>query len=118
MMEFVRLYLTVPLFLTHGSQAALRKPAARRDGGFVTYDIVLHPTYRMPCLYFRLWGLDGESPFDLDTVFRRLVPDAFKESLRTYGGVGGISIDVSSRALFEAVERGKLSVIKKSLWCR
>lgn len=62
----------------------------------MTYDIVLHPTYRMPCLYFRLWGLpNGESPFDPDTVFRHLVPDAYKESLRRYGDVGGISIDVS-----------------------
>jgi hypothetical protein len=50
----------------------------------------------MPCLYFRLWSLpSGESPFDIDTVFRHLVPDAYKAGLHSYGGIGGISIDVS-----------------------
>lgn len=53
----------------------------------------------MPCLYFYLEDLpQGESPFDIDTVFRRLVPDAYREGLRAYGGVGGISIDVSFHA--------------------
>ncbi|KAF4123430.1 ubiquitin-like-conjugating enzyme ATG10 [Geosmithia morbida] len=76
-------------------EAALRKPVRTRDYGVVTYEIMLHPTYRMPCLYFHFEGLpDDESPFDLHTVFRRLVPDAYKEGLRAYGGVGGISIDV------------------------
>lgn len=74
---------------------------APRDIGSVTYDIILHPTYRMPCLYFRLQGLpDDESPLDIDTVFRHIVPDAYKEGLRSYGGIGGISIDVSPLKLF------------------
>lgn len=73
---------------------------APSEGGFVKYEILLHPTYRMPCLYFRLHGLpDGEPPFHMDTVFRRLVPDAYKDGLRAYGGVGGISIDVSAPRL-------------------
>lgn len=62
----------------------------------MTYEIMLHPTYRMPCLYFRLWGLpENETSPEVDLVFRHLVPDEFKESLRGYGGIGGLSVDVS-----------------------
>ena len=50
----------------------------------------------MPCLWFRLWGLmTGDSQYNLDTVFRLLVPAEYREGLRRYGGVGGISLDVS-----------------------
>lgn len=50
----------------------------------------------MPCLWFQIQGLDtGESQYDLDTVFRYLVPEQYKEGLRRYGGIGGISLDVS-----------------------
>lgn len=75
----------------------------------------------MPCLYFRLWSLpSGESPFDIDTVFRRLVPDAYKAGLHSYGGIGGISIDVSfvdplSSSCFE---KEKEVNEKGPHWCR
>jgi len=50
----------------------------------------------MPCLWFRVWGLmTGDSQYDLETVFRLLVPIEYREGLRRYGGVGGISLDVS-----------------------
>lgn len=66
------------------------------DTGYVTYEIHLHPTYRVPCLWFSLHGLPSHEPaFDIDTVFRRLVPDEYKEGLRGHGGIGGISADVS-----------------------
>lgn len=59
------------------------------------YEIHLHPTYRVPCLWFTLKGLPLEEPsFNIDTVFRRLVPDAYKDGLRRQGAVGGISADV------------------------
>ncbi|KAL8413925.1 hypothetical protein RB594_005237 [Gaeumannomyces avenae] len=62
----------------------------------VTYEVHLHPTYRVPCLWFSLRGLPADEPaLDLDTVFRRLVPDQFKERLRTQGPIGAISADVS-----------------------
>jgi ubiquitin-like-conjugating enzyme ATG10 len=62
----------------------------------VTYEIHLHPTYRVPCLWFSLHGLPfDEVAFNIDTVFRRLVPDEYKDGLRKLGGVGGISADVS-----------------------
>lgn len=41
-----------------------------------------------------------EPAFNIDTVFRRLVPDQYKDGLRKVGGIGGISADVS--ALFAA----------------
>lgn len=75
-----------------------KQSEARRDSGFVRYEILLHPTYRVPVLYFWLQGLpEGEDPHSIDTVFRRLVPAAYKDGLHnwTYGRVGGISIDVS-----------------------
>lgn len=66
----------------------------------MTYEIHLHPAYRLPCLWFSLHGLpDGEPAFDIDTVFRRLVPDAYKSGLRQgIGAIGGISADVSNAA--------------------
>lgn len=86
----------------------IQKPQARADSGFVRYEIVLHPTYRVPVLYFWFSGLpSGEDPHSIDTVFRRLVPAAYKEGLRswTYGRVGGISIDVSASAANRVNER-------------
>ncbi|KAI4869307.1 hypothetical protein F4820DRAFT_28535 [Hypoxylon rubiginosum] len=60
----------------------------------VKYEIHLHPTYRAPCLWFSLHNLlPGESALDIETVFRRLVPGHFADSLRHVGPVGGISID-------------------------
>lgn len=66
------------------------------ETGFVAYEIHLHPTYRVPCLWFSIHGLPRDEPaFNIDTVFRRLVPDEYKEGLRGMGGIGGISADVS-----------------------
>ncbi|KAK2589807.1 hypothetical protein QQS21_012510 [Conoideocrella luteorostrata] len=67
------------------------------DTGHVTYEIHLHPTYRVPCLWFSIHGLPSDEPaFNIDTVFRRLVPDEYKNGLRGMGGIGGISADVSA----------------------
>lgn len=65
--------------------------------GHVKYEIHLHPTYRAPCLWFSLHDLpQHEAAFDIETVFRRLVPTQFKDALRGGGPIGGISADVSS----------------------
>lgn len=85
--------------LEESDQVLINKPEDRpgKICGFVTYEIHLHPTYRMPCLWFRISSLTtGESQYNLDTVFQLLVPDAYKDGLRRYNGVGGISMDVSS----------------------
>ena len=37
----------------------------------------------------------GENPFDIDSVFRYLVPDEYKRQLRDVGITGGISAAVS-----------------------
>ncbi|KAI0025591.1 hypothetical protein F4780DRAFT_721866 [Xylariomycetidae sp. FL0641] len=61
---------------------------------YVTYEVHFHPTYRAPCLWFSLHNLTiEESPLDIETVFRRLVPDQFQQPLRGQGSIGGISID-------------------------
>jgi len=63
---------------------------------YVTYEIHLHPTYQMPTLWFTLHDLpNGESPFDLDSVYRYLVPEQYKSQLRSVGVMGGISAAVS-----------------------
>ncbi|KAK1752397.1 hypothetical protein QBC47DRAFT_388359 [Echria macrotheca] len=68
------------------------RPAPRH--GYVTYEIHLHPTYEAPCLWFTLHDLPPDEPaFNIDTVFRRLVPDQFKDGLRSAGPIGGISAD-------------------------
>ncbi|KAH9883735.1 hypothetical protein F4778DRAFT_788305 [Xylariomycetidae sp. FL2044] len=64
------------------------------QGGRVTYEVHLHPTYRVPCLWFSLHNLPiDESPLDVETVFRHLVPAHFKDPLRGAGPIGGISVD-------------------------
>ncbi|KAF4635559.1 hypothetical protein G7Y89_g2539 [Cudoniella acicularis] len=59
---------------------------------YVTYEVHLHPTYRMPTLWFTLHDLPmGEPAFDLDSIYRYLVPEDYKSRLRTAGITGGIS---------------------------
>ncbi|CZS91283.1 uncharacterized protein RAG0_01984 [Rhynchosporium agropyri] len=59
---------------------------------YVTYEIHLHATYRMPTLWFTLHDLPmGDPTFDLDSVYRYLVPAQFKSGLRAAGITGGIS---------------------------
>ena len=78
-------------------QAALHKPPVPQRLAYVTYEIHLHPSYRSPCLWFTLHGLPPDEPaFNIDTVFRRLVPDQYKDGLRNAGPIGGISADVSA----------------------
>ncbi|KUI66944.1 hypothetical protein VM1G_01452 [Cytospora mali] len=74
--------------------AVVHKAQRPPDFGYVTYEIHLHPTYQAPCLWFSLHGLPVDEPaFNIDTVFRRLVPDQYKDGLRKVGGIGGISAD-------------------------
>jgi ubiquitin-like-conjugating enzyme ATG10 len=70
--------------------------------GHVRYEIHLHPTYQAPCLWFSLHDLPAdEPPLNIDTVFRRLVPEQFKPGLRaSLGSIGGISVDVRSFLFF------------------
>lgn len=78
------------------AQAVVRKKQKTPNFGYVTYEIHLHPTYQAPCLWFTLHGLPVDEPaFNIDTVFRRLIPDQYKDKLRKLGGIGGISADVS-----------------------
>lgn len=59
---------------------------------YVTYEIHLHPTYRMPTLWFMLHDLPmGENSFNVDAVYRYLVPPEYKSRLRAAGVTGGIS---------------------------
>lgn len=82
------------------NQATLRPEPPAPTVGFVTYEVHLHPTYQVPCLWFSLHGLPPDEPaFSIDTVFRRLVPDQFKDGLRGLAGIGGISADVSRQVL-------------------
>ncbi|KAM7223167.1 hypothetical protein V8F06_001380 [Rhypophila decipiens] len=68
---------------------------AKYNPGYVRYEIHLHPTYQAPCLWFSLHDLPLDEPaLNIDTVFRRLVPDQFKDGLRSaVGSIGGISAD-------------------------
>ncbi|KAA8576581.1 hypothetical protein EYC84_006682 [Monilinia fructicola] len=59
---------------------------------YVSYEIHLHPTYRMPTLWFTLHDLPmGEPTFDINSVYRHLVPEEYKSQLRAIGVMGGIS---------------------------
>jgi len=59
---------------------------------YVIYEIHLHPTYNMPTLWFTLHDLPmGEPTFDLESIYRYLVPAEYKSRLRAAGFTGGIS---------------------------
>ncbi|KXX74933.1 Ubiquitin-like-conjugating enzyme ATG10 [Madurella mycetomatis] len=75
-------------------EAVLPRKPRTTTAGHVRYEIHLHPTYQAPCLWFSLHDLPvDEQGFDIDTVFRRLVPDQNKAGLRSAGAIGGISAD-------------------------
>ncbi|KAI1265290.1 hypothetical protein F5Y18DRAFT_67161 [Xylariaceae sp. FL1019] len=67
---------------------------SRLPSSYVLYEIHLHPTYRLPCLWFSLHNLPiDEPPLGIDTVFRHLVPPHFTDALHRQGPISGISID-------------------------
>jgi Autophagocytosis associated protein, active-site domain len=62
---------------------------------YVVYETHLHPTYQTPVLWFSLHDLPScEVALDIETVYRYLVPDQYKDHLRTVGVIGGISAAV------------------------
>ncbi|RWA11899.1 hypothetical protein EKO27_g3203 [Xylaria grammica] len=66
------------------------------QSAYVVYEIHLHPTYRIPCLWFTLHNLPiDESPLDFDSVYRHLIPSHFPlaRGRSQFGSMGGISID-------------------------
>lgn len=79
-------------------QDALRSSGAGDsllDGPYAQYEIHLHPTYRTPVLWFHLHNLPNDArSFDIESVYRYLVPDVLKAELRSVGVIGGISADV------------------------
>jgi ubiquitin-like-conjugating enzyme ATG10 len=63
---------------------------------YVVYEIHLHPVYSVPTLWFTLHDLpadDEDKTFDIESVYRYLVPPRFKTRLREIGSIGGISAD-------------------------
>ncbi|KAI0815659.1 hypothetical protein GGR55DRAFT_356058 [Xylaria sp. FL0064] len=82
--------------MEEADKEAFRAPSrATFQSAYVVYEVHLHPTYQIPCLWFTLHNLPiDESPLDIDSVFRHLVPDSFKDNLRaSQGGIGGISME-------------------------
>ncbi|KAI0405023.1 hypothetical protein F4802DRAFT_211168 [Xylaria palmicola] len=86
---------SIMMDLEEADTEVLRYPSrVSFQSSYVVYEIHLHPTYRAPCLWFSLHNLPiDESPLDFDTVFRRLVPQHYKNTLRGQGPIGGISIE-------------------------
>ncbi|TVY42287.1 hypothetical protein LSUB1_G001045 [Lachnellula subtilissima] len=71
---------------------ALPRYSLHSDQPYVTYEVHLHPTYNMPTLWFTLHDLPmGEPTFNLESVYRYLVPPEYKSRLRATGFTGGIS---------------------------
>lgn len=56
----------------------------------------------MPTLWFTLHDLPmGEPAFDIEAIYRHLVPSEFKSRLRAAGVMGGISAAVSACVLLK-----------------
>ncbi|KAI6372420.1 E2-like conjugating enzyme atg10 [Pyricularia grisea] len=80
--------------LEDADEYAVIRQSRAAESPSVTYEVHLHPTYRTPCLWFSLSGLPADEPMlDVETVFRRLVPDEFKARLRNQGPIAAISAD-------------------------
>lgn len=61
----------------------------------VDYDILLSPTYQVPVLYFGLrWHNHG--PLGLDAVYQYVVPEQYRQELKSVGVMGGISMGVGA----------------------
>ncbi|RKF62793.1 hypothetical protein OnM2_030014 [Erysiphe neolycopersici] len=59
---------------------------------YVIYEIHLHPTYRIPTLWFTLHDLHPEdNAQDIETVYRYLVPNEYHSKLRSSGITGSLS---------------------------
>ncbi|KAJ5208157.1 hypothetical protein N7449_002536 [Penicillium cf. viridicatum] len=57
----------------------------------IDYDILLSPTYQVPTLYFGLrWHNHG--PLGLDEVYQYVVPERYRQELKSVGVMGGISM--------------------------
>ncbi|RKF57097.1 hypothetical protein GcM3_190012 [Golovinomyces cichoracearum] len=69
------------------------KYSTRSSQPYVAYEIHLHPTYRMPILWFNLRDLNHqeESALDIDTVYRLLVAPQYRSCIQSTGITGGIS---------------------------
>ncbi|KAK2072868.1 hypothetical protein P8C59_007197 [Phyllachora maydis] len=87
-------YNTEMVDAEEADQSVVSRTRTKPGFGYVAYEIHLHPTYQGPVVWFSLHNLPADEPaFNIDTVFRRLVPDQYKDGLRTAGGIGGISAD-------------------------
>lgn len=61
----------------------------------IDYDILLSPTYQVPILYFGLkWHNHG--PLGLDEVYQYVVPEQYRQELKSVGVMGGISMGVGA----------------------
>ncbi|KAJ5834293.1 hypothetical protein N7447_000319 [Penicillium robsamsonii] len=56
----------------------------------IDYDILLSPTYQVPVLYFGLRWDNG--PLGLDQVYQYIVPEQYRQELKSVGVMGGISM--------------------------
>jgi ubiquitin-like-conjugating enzyme ATG10 len=61
----------------------------------IDYDILLSPTYQVPVLYFSpRWHRHG--PLGLDDVYQYVVPEQYRQELKSVGVMGGISMGVGA----------------------
>ncbi|KAI0998536.1 hypothetical protein K3495_g9660 [Podosphaera aphanis] len=68
------------------------KYSSLSDQPYVTYEIHLHPTYRVPTLWFTLHGLRRPEQLpNLESVYRYLVPPQDQGKLMSAGITGGLS---------------------------
>ncbi|CAI7633632.1 unnamed protein product [Penicillium bialowiezense] len=57
----------------------------------VDYDILLSATYQVPVLYFGLRS-HNHGPLGLDEVYQYVVPEQYRQELKSVGVMGGISM--------------------------
>lgn len=104
--------------LSNSNQEALVRAIEPNASLQVEYDIVLSPTYQVPVLHFMLRWTNQKGPVvGIDSVYQYLVPDQYRNQLKSVGIMGGISFDVGARVLGSRPLHSSRFVVSSNIWC-
>lgn len=70
----------------------MRPSNTELPGCIVEYDIVLSPSYCVPVVYFTIYDEHGSMITDINAMYETIVPPAYRDHLRSFGVMGGISM--------------------------
>lgn len=93
---FLTTIIKEELIVRNGSQPYGRSEENLKDL-FVSFEILLSPSYRVPVLYFTVKTTSGLPVTDYDTMFSEVVPENFRSQVADVGVIGGVSMTVTAK---------------------